>query len=60
MEARRLVTRLLQDHSKEGTFEVGFDAFDDLDILEQRFKEAGCTVEVNPRKRILKITVPND
>jgi len=41
MEATRLATRLLQDHSSEGTFAVAFDVFDDLDLLAQRFREAG-------------------
>jgi hypothetical protein len=51
-----MVARLLLDHASEDRFAVGFDKFDDLDLLERRFREAGCAVEVDPIKRILVIT----
>lgn len=53
-----MVKRLLQDHAKEGNFAVGFDAFEDLDLLAQRFREAGCTVEVDRIKRVLDVRCP--
>lgn len=58
VEATKMVKRLLQDHAKEGNFAVGFDAFEDLDLLAQRFREAGCTVEVDRIKRVLDVRCP--
>jgi hypothetical protein len=58
MEATKLVNRLLLDHGTEGNFAVGFDAFEDLDLLVKRFEEAGCAVELDRIKRILLVTLP--
>jgi hypothetical protein len=60
VEARRLATRLLQDHAKEGRFEVRIDEADDLDLIAQRLKEAGCSVSINNLKRMLDVTPPQD
>ena len=58
MEARKLAARLLADHAHEGTFEVRFDDFDDLELLAQRFREANCEVEMDVNKHTLIVVVP--
>jgi hypothetical protein len=58
VEATRLATQLLQDHAKEGRFEVRIDEAHDLELVAQRLKEAGCVVSINLLKRTLDIAPP--
>jgi hypothetical protein len=60
VEARRVAATQLQDHEKEERFVVCIDEAEDLDLVVQRLKEAGCYVSINPLKRTLDVTPPRD
>ena len=58
MEARKLASRLLEDHGHERQFEVRIDDFYDLELVAERMREMGCVVSVETIRRTLSVECP--